>query len=58
MNSLKVFIVVTACLLFLALALGVYVWYAVQQYERAIREPHKSDQETVNENKMPEIVVE
>lgn len=41
MKSLKVFIGVSSVLLLVALGAGVYVWYAVQEYQKSLAGPEE-----------------
>jgi hypothetical protein len=43
MKTLKFFILTVSLLLLASLCAGVYVWYEVQEYERAIRAPQLLD---------------
>jgi flagellar basal body-associated protein FliL len=48
MKSLKVFIIMSCVLLLGALSAGVYVWYAIQEYQKSLTTPQEvSNQDPV-----------
>ena len=46
MRSIKIFITIVSILLLSAIGAGIYVWYEVQTYQKALRKPQQFDVST------------